>query len=177
MADKQGSMKVTNMKVGDVVTPAHLVRYYEEQGNNHKEALEKAQSRMQIRNKEIGEGALAVRLRTHTIDNIVESTEQQLAEVTMAPETRSTPMQITTKEIAEFPARIILLNRLTERDAQGSTESETVKQTKQKCKACNKTLLLLDTKASRGCTSVISMQIGRTNLLENPLSPGEPHKR
>ena len=35
-------------------------------------------------------------------------------------------------------------------------------------------MVVVDTKALRGCTSVIPMQIGKSNILENPLSPGEP---
>ena len=50
MVDKQGSMKVVNMKVGEAMVPSHLVRYYEEQGENHKDSLEKANVRMQTRN-------------------------------------------------------------------------------------------------------------------------------
>ena len=80
------------MRVGEVIVPSHLVRYYEEQGEHQSDALEKAKERMLTRNKKMGEGALAVRLKTQTVDHITESTEQQLAEVTMAPEMRSTPV-------------------------------------------------------------------------------------
>ena len=82
------------------------------------------------RNRKIGEGNMAVRIRTTAIEEIEEIVGGRVVEVELAPELRSTTNTTKAEDIAETKYKAIIINRLVERQVMGSKESEETTATK-----------------------------------------------
>ena len=60
-------IKAVPIETKETCIPAHLVTYTEQRGETHQEAIKSTVAYMQARNKEVGTGSMAVRLRTITV--------------------------------------------------------------------------------------------------------------
>ena len=68
----------------------------------------------------------------------------------------------------------VLVNRLVERCKQKGKDSPEVWETKEKAAEQKIVMIIIDTVAVRGCTSAVKIAIRKSEILENPLRPGEP---